>query len=63
MLNQSINQKFQGSCDLSHALWGKLFVRLLGIRNTKLLAKFEIFSSNSFEDAGLFARNVRGHGT
>jgi len=40
--------KIVGSRDLGHAHFqGKLFVRLLG-RPTKLLTKFEVFSSSSF---------------
>ena len=34
-------------------LSGKLFVRLLGIPNTKPLTKFEVSSSSSFRDIAL----------
>jgi len=39
---------------LGHAHFqGKLFVRLLGIHNTKLHIKFEVSSSSSFQDIAL----------
>ena len=44
----------RGSCDLGHAHFqGKLFVRPLGIPDTKLHAKFEVSSSSSFRDIAL----------
>ena len=40
--------------DLGHAYFqGKLFVRLLGIPDTKLRIKFEVSSSISFRDIAL----------
>jgi len=43
--------KIVGSLDLGHALFqGKLFVRSLGIPDTKLHTKFEVSSSSSFRD-------------
>jgi len=46
--------KIVGSRDLGHAHFhGKLFVRPLGIRDTKLHTKFELCSSNSFWDIAL----------
>jgi len=42
--------KIVRSRDVGHAhFWGKLFVRPLGIPDTKLHTKFEVFSSSSFE--------------
>jgi len=44
----------RGSRDLGHAHFlGKLFVRLLGIPDTKLHTKFEVSSSSSFRDIAL----------
>ena len=41
--------KIVGSRDLDHAYFqGKLFVRPLGIPDTKLHTKFEVSSSSSF---------------
>jgi len=46
--------KIVGSHDLGHAQFqGKLFVRLLGIPDTKLRTKFEVTSSCSFRDIAL----------
>jgi len=46
--------KIVGSCDLGHAHFqGKLFVRPLGIPDTKPYTKFEISSSSSFRDIAL----------
>jgi len=46
--------KIVGSRDRGHAHFqGKLFVRPLGIPDTKLHAKFEISSSSSFRDIAL----------
>jgi len=48
--------KIAGSRDLGHAHFkGKLFVRLLGIPDTKLHTgtKFEVSSSSSFRDIAL----------
>jgi len=44
-------QKLQGSRDTGHALLqGKLFVRPLGITDTKLCTKFEVSSSSGYVD-------------
>ena len=49
-----VYQKLQGSRDLGHAHFqGKLFVRPLGIPDTKLHTKFEVSSSSSFRDIAL----------
>jgi len=46
--------KIVGSRDLGHAQFqGKLFVRLLGIADTKLHTKFEVSSPSSFRDIAL----------
>jgi len=46
--------KTVGSRDLGHAHFkGKLFVRPLGIPNTKPHTKFEVTSSSSFRDIAL----------
>jgi len=46
--------KIVGSRDLSHAHFqGKLFVRPLGIPDTKLYAKFEVSSWSSCRDIAL----------
>ena len=46
--------KIVGSYDLGHAQFqGKLFMRPLGISNTKLRTKFEVSSSTSFRDIAL----------
>jgi len=46
--------KIVGSRDLRHAYFqGKLFVRPLGIPDTKLRTKFEVSSSSSFRDIAL----------
>ena len=46
--------KIAGSRDLGHAHFqGKLFVRKLGIPDTKLHTKFEVSSSSSFRDIAL----------
>jgi len=46
--------KIVGSRDLGHAHFqGKLFVRPLGIPDTKLRTKFEVSSSSSFRDIAL----------
>jgi len=46
--------KIVGSRDLSHAHFqGKLFLRPLGIPNTKPHTKFEVSSSSSFGDIAL----------
>ena len=43
--------KLSGPRDLGHAYFqGKLFVRLLGISDTKQCTKFEVSSSSSFGD-------------
>jgi len=43
-----------GPRDLGHAHFrGKLFVRLLGISDTKQCTKFEVSSSSSFKDIAL----------
>ena len=43
--------KIVGSRDLGRAHFqGKLFVRLLGIADTKLHTKFEVSSSSNFKD-------------
>jgi len=43
-----------GSRDVGHAHFhGKLFVRPLGIPDTKLLTKFEVSSLSSFRDIAL----------
>jgi len=67
--------KIVGSRDLGHAYFqGKLFVRPLGIPDTKLHTKFEVSSSGSFRDIALQAywghefdlsgsRDVIGHVT
>jgi len=44
-------EKLQGSRDLDHAhFWGNLFVRPLGIPNTKPPTKLEVSSSSRFGD-------------
>jgi len=46
--------KIVGSRDLGHAhCQGKLFVRPLGIPDTKLRTKFEVSSLSSFRDIAL----------
>jgi len=46
--------KIVGSRDLGDAHFqGKLFVRPLGIPDTKLTTKFEVSSSSSFRDIAL----------
>jgi len=46
--------KIVGSRDLGYAHFqGKLFVRLLGIPDTKLQTKFEVSSSSSYRDIAL----------
>jgi len=46
--------KIVGSRDLGHAHFQKkLFVRLLGIPDTKLHTKFEVSSSSIFRDIAL----------
>jgi len=46
--------KIVGSRDLGHAHFqGKLFMRPLGIPDTKLHAKYEVSSSSSFQDIAL----------
>ena len=46
--------KIVGSRDLGHAHFqGKLFVRPLGIPDTKLHTKFGVSSSSSFRDIAL----------
>ena len=46
--------KIVGSRDLGHDHFqGKLFVRPLGILDTKLHTKFEVSSSSSFRDIAL----------
>jgi len=43
--------KIVGLCDLGHAHFqGKLFMRPLGIPDTKLHTKFEVSSSSSLRD-------------
>ena len=47
-------QKNVGPRDLGHDHFqGKLFVRSLGIHDTKLHTKFEVSSSSSFQDIAL----------
>ena len=49
-----IKLKLSGPRDLRHANFqGKLFVRLLGISDTKQCTKFEVSSSSSFRDIAL----------
>jgi len=43
-----------GSRDVGHAHFqGKLFVRTLGIPDTKLQTKFQVYSSSIFRDIAL----------
>ena len=62
--------KIVWSRDLGHAhLQGKLFVRPLGIPDTKLHTKFEVCSSSSFRDIaslsvlGVTSFTYQGHVT